>query len=1050
MARPSYMVKAHTVPARRLRLHELEVEVAKYPGLQVAARLFEATRDNASVWSTIARADAVHALWKHYLDIVRGVLEEFAQAAFGQEYTERARQLADNALAGDDASCCMLAVYLESLADIIAYMLRYPLYRDPLPSPGSQVPGLLAVHQALLVARLSKALKLVLERCRRGQGREAEAIYNVLESMQRETGGFERRVWTLVVREALSPRASVILETMFYAMPADTRPGLNATSLLLHLLLVSGAAASIARAMLAKRSGYSGCSLDIPMIRLAGLLHDVGKPLDPTAHVQASISTARRLLNGLVPGSVLEAVLGLIESHHRDQPSERLAKAIDQYTGRLFVLDSEEIHTILRCSDHMMSGLDRLRTLIDIVLEGEVDAPGAREAREALKKLASKLAEKMRVERPREALKRLYSGDGGARNAYNELLGSREGAGLVADASEALARLMARPHRALLERELAKRASWPPRGCRRGPAGRRLDELLMLTIVDIGGIQSGLSESFRIRSMAGFSLLVDFITMAAIPYALTLYGAPVESIVFTGGGTIHAITPAVEENIEDAERRIHERIMEVLAANPVYKLSLDGLRVRVAAVRLESPLYAEIVRKAYTRLGVKEHQTHQGQGGGRGSGIYHWLWKLVAGTARPCDSCGQRPAVVKLHDEEYCLVCAARYKASEFLGYSLSEERKGLRMRLLEELGMKKLVTTWTRGGSFDVLAAIAGASGGHEANYAMVKSDGNVAGVFMSLSLTATMFFERSIRLDLATKNAISRLISHMNGKRGSVRAYDEFLAALVLGYMYAGGDDSLLIVPARIALPIAVFLAYEFSAETGFLASLSIGVAAAPALHNVWWSLQAATALLDEVAKKEARKPALEALENAKPVEPVGFIAFDYTDGWGLNAPRALARHEAMSTRGLSLQPLPLITYRGKPGLIELLTALACGTRERISMPSNRSSDAETKGKILCLIDVFVEGRAAERLSDVHARLMRIASRALGGASLLHAAGRGSWIYDAIVLAAMDATAAESKAEVKTALEKLVEVYASSPPNDKRLPLHDVYLVYKYARGD
>lgn len=1051
MATPRYIVKAHTVPARRLRLRELEDELARLPGLQGAARLFEATRDAASVWSTAARADAVHVLWRRYLDIVHNVLGEFARAALGANYAEEAAGFLEKALAGDDVSCCLLSMYLDALADIIAYMLRYPLYRDPLLPPKSRLPRLLAVHQALLVARLANTLRaLNLRRCSRDR---PGAIYDALESMQEEDGSFENKVWTRIVGEAVSPKASVVLESLFYAVPADTRPGLNATSLLVHLLLVSGAAASIARAKLAKTAEGKSCSLDIPVIRLAGLLHDAGKPLDPAAHVQAGLDAARRLLEGLVPGFVLEAVLGLIESHHRDKPSERLAEAIDQYSGRLFVLNSEEMHTILRCSDHMMSGMDRLEALIGIVLEGKVDAPGAGEAREALEKLASKLAEKMRIGNTREALRKLYSGDWGARNAYNELLSSPDGAELVAEASEALAKLLARPRRTILEEKLREKAGWPPRSCECKSTGEELDKLLILTVVDIGGIQSGLSESFRIRSMAGFSLLVDFVTMAAVPYALTLYGAPPEAIVFTGGGTVHSIAPAIGGSVEDSEEKIRGEIVEVLGAKPVYRLSLDGIRVRVAAVEFNSPLYAEVVRNAYTRLGVKELQPTRMQSSGRGNGVHRWLEKLLAGAAKPCDSCGQRPAVVRHRDEEYCLVCAARYSASEALGYSLSEARKGLRMRLLEELDIdvKQLLGPWTGEGALDVLAAIAEAAGeGHGANYAIVKSDGNVAGAFMSSSLTATMFFERSIRLDLATKNAISRLIEHIDGRRKAGDVFERLLAALVLGYMYAGGDDSLLILPAKIALPVAVFLAYEFSAETGFLASLSIGVAAAPVLHNVWWSLQAATALLDEVAKEEARRPALEALENAKPVEPVGFIAFDYTDGWGLNAPRAVARHKAMKRQKLSLQPLPVIAYKDKPGLLELLVTLVEGDKKRTELPKNSNDDDNVRKAILSLISRFADGTAATRLREIHAKLSRVVTRAFGGLGVPRSyekLAEQEWLYDLLALSLTDAMASEKDGKVKQALELLVDIYTSS---SKCIPLHDVYLAYKYARGD
>jgi len=1061
--RVEYIVKAHTVPVRVLRLEELVDELSSKLKTAKALVAFDLLEKKSSTWTTIARRDVVATLWRKYVEEhVRGLLKEFAKRCFGDDFPEKLSRTFELAVGGDEASLHVLYAYLTGLADIISYMLRFPLYRDPLAITfGEKASGLYAPHQALLIARLSAAIEAIQRRESLLETFSLEKrrakIYDVIDVfMGREASVTLEAVLRVTFNIACSREVATMLETLFYLLPADTRPGPNTSSLLLHLLMVSAAASSLAMSKLGVEAWKW---LDVPVLRLAGLLHDIGKPLDPMKHVKGSVEEAKRLLEGLVPPELLDALIGLVRAHHFERLPED-SRVVDQYVGKLFRLGAEEMHSILRCADHMMTGIDRVSRLVNAVVEGRLDGVVPEHAKEVLveaRKALEELGEMLRREgieaaTPRDALEKLYSGGERARNVYARILSSREGVELVAKVSELLAKLLSMPRTRTFESELEKMLvpEWPPRSCKLCFA----DEMpLGLAVVDIGGIQAGLSESFKLRSLSGFSILVDYTTLALAPYAITLYGSPPEALVFAGGGTIHAIVP-LREKVEDVEKKIRELVYRVVGARPEYRLALAGISVRVGVGKFASPLYPRVVEEAYTRVFETSLRFAGVDRDGR-KNMYRFISVLVSSLARPCDSCGRRPAVTTYHSDKLCLVCAARYKVSDSLGYSIGNakgEREGVRVKLLKAIGLwdsLRIEQKYAGMAGFDVLEAIAEGCGCiSSANYAVLKCDGNVMGLFMASSLTTTMYFERSVRIDMATKNALNRLMGYLAGKvaagesgRGA-RWASGLLSALVLGFMYAGGDDVLLILPAKVALPVAAFLAYEFSAETGFSASLSVGVAAAPVKHNIWWSLEAATVLLDDVAKKEARRPAIEALKKAGVVEPVGFIAFDYSDGWGLNGSRAKTRHEEMQRDRVTIQPLPVLTWQDRLGLLDMLLALLKGG-EPIALPGDSESDRDVERVLYETIDAFASGEAEALAKSVHARVARTISRAVAGFSGWH--GDIDWI----ALSLLDLLATAGEENLKRVVDLLLRTYSSNRTG-KVLPLADLYLVYKYARGD
>jgi hypothetical protein len=1051
-----HIVRGLSAPARSLRLSSLKRNLARR--MTLAAHLFTTVGEEApaQLWSVISSQEALAAVWRSYLGYVRQLLRRLATIMLGQRYTEKLEQLTKRAAEGDRDAKCMLSAYLTTLADFIAYMLRYPLYRDPLltlvENAGAKGKPILAPHTALLVARLTLATKLLNYGCKALEEKE-KAIVDAVKAILGLERGVEYRV-TEIVAEALSRSVSEELEAIFYAAPADTRPGLNTTSLLLHLLMVSAGAATAVYALTSKTGFDRDPCLDAPVVRLAGLLHDAGKPIDPRNHVKASVEEAERLLEGLVPRIVLDAVKELIRSHH-GEVSEKLSRIIN---GNLYCLDAERLHAILRFSDQTFTALDRLAKVMIALAEGSFDGVEedvksfVLEAKEKLHIIGEKLSTMTRLS-PLEALKELYrGGHSRVRDAFFDLLSSPDGARLVAEATEAIARLFARPRSPKLEEKirevLSSEERYPPQPCR----GLSNGVIFGLAIVDIGGIQKGISESFKLRSMAGFSLLVDYLTMSIVPYAITLNGSPPEAVVFSGGGTVQAIVPLpAGENVEASiADRIQKTVSELMSIEPLYAMSLSGVRIRVSVESLREPIYTSTVLRAY------QHMTSERVAGT--NGVAAWLATLLSGMAEPCDSCGVRPGVVRVPGgERYCPICAARYAVSEQLGYKYDEHEGlgGYRGEILSivlgEVEARELAQRYLAGeGTFDVLALIAG---GFDRNYAIIKSDGNVAGMFMSSSLTPTMYFERSIRLDMATKNTIAWIadtiwsIAHGAADIDVWRAR-EILAAFIFGYMYAGGDDSLLIMPADIALPLAIMLAYGFSAEMGFLVTLSTGVVGAPVRHNIWWSIDAATALLDEVAKSKARPAAIKALLQAEPAPVAGFVAFDYTDGWGLNSHRAVWRHEYLAKRSLTLQPLPVLSVGNELGLLEVVASLSGEKVGRTELPRTLMEDMVLESSLRRLLESFLSGEAEREISDTYRSLVKYVPPKAQELVLEESEKARRAGFAEILLALSYAIARledRRRAKIKELVRTLVAKLGGSA-----FPFHDIYLVYKFARGD
>jgi hypothetical protein len=584
--------------------------------------------------------------------------------------------------------------------------------------------------------------------------------------------------------------------------PADTRPGCNTSSLLIHSLTTSALAS-------AYYIDKNGVDEKLHIVRLAAIFHDIGKFLDWRRHEELSGNKMEELfdryVDGEARGSILEA-------------------------SKLIRDDKHVLRSFLNSGDAKSSELDRLSSLFCKVIKN-TSLYGD------LEKCLKDYAKGVTITLDQ---------------AFRDWIFWRD------YVKEDLARK--------LTEEFCKRVSMIDKEnvIFADKSEDKVDKTLFFIRIDVRKIQQFIKVN-DIWAMNGASRLIDLVLYVCVPaYLVDELNMPLESVLYFGGGNETLILPKnlIGEGggeIDSLIAYINDEFFKGSSTRLVFGTSPFYSNFR----SINSAIDRELVAK---KIGYDGPQVID-------PNIY-----------AKCEFCSRTPAsILSDKGKVICDSCKEKLQLGEAWHFRVRSEFLGLNWNELRNYVIEYIAGHSPRGPE----------PGEEYLALSMIKFDGILIGQIMSSSISLTDACERSFRIDLSVKNAIRgfmRKLLDLNEK-------DDF-NRMVLGLMYVGGDDGVVLLPSRLSLPFALYLMNEYYLNMGCKNALSLGIIAAKPKHPLVHLYEACDSLLN--VAKEARNDCYEKLHRIAVTVPSesfrGSLAFFMTDGgWATSETIASIVNEA-----------------------------------------------------------------------------------------------------------------------------------------------------------
>ncbi|ARM74572.1 HD domain-containing protein [Acidianus manzaensis] len=212
---------------------------------------------------------------------------------------------------------------IDVYADLLSFIFKAPMLLSYAPSSGNYLSTAYEYFFTYVIARHCNVINYT----------NVEDLMKKLEDLRKKLNLTQISGYINSIKE--------IYEALLYT-PADTRPGYNVSSLASHLQLTS------ILVWLLQAS-----SLDLNYLRIAALLHDLGKLFEPEHHVKAGVEILDKVLANIGKDNKiydpLTRVRDIVLQHHSDYDS------------------------ILSKADELASSADRLSKIIGKALEGSED-----------------------------------------------------------------------------------------------------------------------------------------------------------------------------------------------------------------------------------------------------------------------------------------------------------------------------------------------------------------------------------------------------------------------------------------------------------------------------------------------------------------------------------------------------------------------------------------------------------------------------------------------------------------------------------------------------
>lgn len=565
--------------------------------------------------------------------------------------------------------------------------------------------------------------------------------------------------------------------------PADTRPGANTSSLLIHAMTASAIASSI---LINGVESHQSRARSLAVLRLACLFHDIGKMVEWREHESVSSMTLNSLFSEYVDGD---------------------AKSIISEAASLIQERTHPLRKYLIQADVTSSELDRIVEMFESLMRS---SPSFVE-----------LEEKAKVW-------------GGLRRAYMKWEFWRGvGDDLVRSLTE----------------EFCRRASSISEGtlnCIRIKP-KLLNPNVEMVRVDVRGIQSYIRLN-DIWAMNGASREIDYILYVALPaYLIEKFEIPLESVLYSGGGNVTLALPKnLVSRLDELCKHFNDTFFKGTPSYLIYG---------------RSPLYNSF---PWINSEIEEDLLRKK--------IFFWTAGLSRTLVDPniyarCEVCGRYYAELQREGKAVCEACSRRLEFGREHHFSVRSRALGLDWGKLS-----KCVIEYIAGHPACPEPAE------EQLNYAMVKFDGNLVGQLIGSSISLTDACERSFRIDSSVKIAVRSFLESLDV---------EDVRRLILGLMYVGGDDGVIMMPSRLALPFALHLLNEYYLNMGCKSSLSVGILAVKPKHPLINSIEASNELLSIAKSGETRRLSYEEVHAPQVSEPSNkfrgaLVLFVSDTGW------------------------------------------------------------------------------------------------------------------------------------------------------------------------
>lgn len=550
-------------------------------------------------------------------------------------------------------------------------------------------------------------------------------------------------------------------EKFYNTFPADDRPGLNTSSLLIHLIATSALAVCIAKQ---KKDSENISELQMQCVRTSSFFHAIGKPLSRFNSIDHSIELFEKHFTNLFSEEIFNTIIDVIRGIQDD--------------------NSSNLSRYVRFGSRLSLASEQLLKLTKNILSNE-------------KNIIENFDNNDFWETNEHEIKRLTQ------------------------------QFVSGYEKALLNQPPVK-------------LNYKKNGTIALLRGDVRHIHEYTDHVHKLEELRNASKLLDHVLSNVLVTKLIkdkrLYP---EQIIYSSGGNIILFCPGsqVQEIASIIESIFYEAMHEGLWMTTDYIYFFD--EVDEKEQKFEDS-FGDLYSKLAIKIGAKKNDLSKKE-----------KKNVLFGSSRLCDSCGSKMAteIIPFSDTElkyYCKPCLYKFKLPDPDVRKLSLQ-EGIWKNIYKDISQNLMEFI-----SGVRLEDISKENVPKPHKLAILNADGNLMAEFIAKSISLSDLYSRITRISNSVREILETIIGE--NKIKSIYNHEFDYARFDIGKIYSGGDDILLLLPAYLAIPVALTLTKEFYKKMGTKCTLSTGIFLCPNKFPIWSAITTSRLLLKN-AKKEGR---------------------------------------------------------------------------------------------------------------------------------------------------------------------------------------------------